>query len=112
MSLGLIKRGMCLHIQGIGTTLVVDVMGSSEPQLGSQLKPDDPVCVSAYYTCRLLVHDKLDIFKVDVRFWWPKTIDRITARILPDGDTGISLRTSVWNDAWIIPPDEDVWFTP
>ena len=112
MGLGLIKRGMCLHIQGVGTTLVVDVMGSSEPQMGEGLKPDEPVRVNAFYTCRLLVHDELDIFKVDVQFWWPETIDRITVRRLPEHEGGISgVRVSLWNDAWIIPPDEDVWFT-
>jgi hypothetical protein len=107
MSLGLIKRGMCLHIQGVGTTLVVDVMGRAEPQIGEGLKPDEPV--NAFYTCALLVHDEVHIWKIDVGFWWPGRVDRITARILPEENMGISLRTSVWHDAWIIPPDEDVW---
>ena len=104
---------MCLHIQGLGTTLIIDVMGASEPQLDPNVNRHEPVRVSAYYTCRLLVHGNLEIFKVEVAFWWPETIDRITARRLPEHEGGISgMRVSLWNEAWIIPDDEDVWFVP
>lgn len=92
---------MCLHVHSVGATIVVDILGTAKPEM-IDIPRDKPVILTMLYTTQLLVGDQIELYNVDVEFLWPDTVSRITARRLPEHEAGVSMRVSVWQDAWII----------
>ena len=87
MSLGLIKRGMCLWIgkDQYGSPppfsgLVVDILGSSEPHLQSQLHLHESVRLNASYTVTLLLEGVPETWVLEVDFVWPDRITSVSGR--------------------------------